>query len=57
MLTRCPESTTVEVEDEDLVLQCVEWSEDPSGAHEGEHHVTLPPALGGVRKWTSANVT
>lgn len=57
MPTRCPETVTVEIEGEDLVLQCVEWPENPDGAHEGKHHVMVSPALGNIREWTTPNVT
>lgn len=55
MPTRCPETTTVPVHGEDLELQCVSWSEDPDGRHPGDHHVPLPPALGGEHTWPNGN--
>lgn len=55
MPNRCPETTVIEIEGEDLVLQCVEWSEDPGGRHEGMHHVNVSPALGHTREWMNEN--
>ena len=50
MPNRCPETTAIEIEGDDLELQCVEWSEDPGGRHGGMHHVS-----GHVREWTNEN--
>lgn len=55
MLNRCPESDTVQIHGENVQLQCVEWSPDPDGRHRGDHHVQLPPALGGEHTWTNEN--
>lgn len=55
MLNRCPESDTVQIHDEDVQLQCVEWSPDPGGRHRGDHHVQLPPVLGGEHTWANEN--
>lgn len=55
MPTRCPATDTVPVDGDDLELQCVEWSDDPEGRHHGDHHVLLPPALGGEHTWHNDN--
>lgn len=55
MPTRCPETDTILVHGDDLELQCVEWPEDPDGRHAGDHHVQLPPALGGEYTWANTN--
>lgn len=55
MNTRCPETDTVQVDGEDLVLQCDIWSQNEDGTHEGDHHVRLPPAFGGDRTWSTPN--
>ena len=57
MSTRCPATTVVTIDGEDVPLQCVEWPEDPDGRHEGKHHVRVSPALGHVREWTDENLT
>ena len=56
MLNRCPAVETVRIEDEDLELQCVEWSADSDGRHAGDHHVDVSPAMGHVREWTNENL-
>ncbi|MCX5365971.1 hypothetical protein OG864_45555 [Streptomyces sp. NBC_00124] len=55
MPTRCPATDTIQVDDTDLELQCVEWSEDPDGRHAGDHHVPLSPAMGGEHTWPNTN--
>ena len=55
MPNRCPSTEVTEMEGEDLTLQCVEWSEDPEGRHEGDHSAHVSPSLGHVREWTNEN--
>jgi len=55
MPTRCSSTEIIELDGEDLTLQCVEWSEDPEGRHGGDHSAHVSPALGHVRKWPNEN--
>jgi hypothetical protein len=56
MPNRCPETTVIEIEGDDLELRCVEWLADSDGRHEGVHHVSVSPALGHVREWMNENL-
>lgn len=55
MPTRCSATDTVTVEGADLEIQCESWAQDPDGRHTGDHHVQLPPALGGEHTWPNQN--
>lgn len=55
MPNRCPATDAVPVDGQDLDLQCVEWSTDPEARHKGDHHVPLPPVMGGEHTWPNDN--
>lgn len=51
MLTRCPDTDTIEVDGGDLELQCVEWFPEDDNRHDGDHHAQLPPSMGSEHTW------
>jgi hypothetical protein len=55
MRIRCPATDTLTVGGQPLELQCVQWSEDPDGRHQGDHLVHTPPAMGDDHTWPNTN--
>ena len=50
-MPRCPATDAVSVDGKSLDLQCVHWSDDPDGRHQGDHLIHTPPAMGGDHTW------